>query len=116
MRLSKINSIFKKEVLDTLRDRRTLFTMIIIPLLLYPGLMLLVNSLASKQQVKMEQKTVRIALINIAEESRLMQMFRSEPRIQFVQTRSAEEDVRSGEIDFVIQVPDNLSDLLKENR
>ncbi|MGH9857654.1 MAG: hypothetical protein ACRD4B_07410, partial [Acidobacteriota bacterium] len=81
MRLNKISTIFKKEVLDTLRDRRTLFTMIIIPLLLYPGLMLFVNSLASRQQVKMEQKVVRISLVNIPDESDFTEIMRAEPRI-----------------------------------
>jgi sodium transport system permease protein len=90
--------------------------MIIVPLLLYPGLMLLVNSLASRQQVKMEQKTVRIALINIPEQSQFMKMVRSEPRIEIVQTNSPQKDVREGEIDFVLKAPEDLMILLEQNR
>lgn len=116
MRLGKINSIFKKEVLDTLRDRRTLFTMIIIPLLLYPGLMMLVNSLATRQQAKMEQKTVRVALINVPSESRFMHLIRSEPRLEIVRSANPQEDVRQGEIDFVLRAPSNLSDLLSQKK
>ncbi len=116
MRLNKINTIFRKEVLDTLRDRRTLFTMIIVPLLLYPGLMLLVNSLASSQQVKMEQKTVKIALINISERTHFMRLIRSKPRIEIVQSRNPREDLRLGEIDFVLRAPENLSALLDQHK
>lgn len=116
MRLNKISSIFQKEVLDTLRDRRTLFTMIIIPLLLYPGLMLFVNSLASRQQVKMEQKTVRLALINIPEESVLMRRIRAEQRLEIVESANPSEDVRQGEIDFVLQAPANFLQLVERDK
>ena len=116
MRLNKISTIFKKEVLDTLRDRRTLFTMIIIPLLLYPGLMMFVNSLASRQQVKMEQKIVRIGLINIPQESHFVEIIRSEPRIEIVNSLNPQEDVRQGEIDFVLRAPADLPDLIDHRK
>lgn len=39
-RFSRINVIWRKELLDTLRDRRTLTAMVLVPLALYPALML----------------------------------------------------------------------------
>lgn len=39
-RFSRINTIWRKELLDTLRDRRTLVAMVLVPLALYPALML----------------------------------------------------------------------------
>jgi len=39
-RFSRINTIWRKELIDTLRDRRTLIAMILVPLILYPALML----------------------------------------------------------------------------
>lgn len=39
-RFSRINTIWRKELADTLRDRRTLVAMIIVPMVLYPALML----------------------------------------------------------------------------
>lgn len=39
-RLSRINTIWRKELLDTLRDRRTLIAMIFVPMVLYPAMML----------------------------------------------------------------------------
>ena len=40
MRSKIVKYIFKKEMLDILRDKKTLFMMIVVPLLLYPLLML----------------------------------------------------------------------------
>lgn len=37
-RFSRINTIWRKELIDTLRDRRTLIAMVLVPLALYPAL------------------------------------------------------------------------------
>lgn len=39
-RFSRINTIWRKELADTLRDRRTVIAMVLVPLVLYPALML----------------------------------------------------------------------------
>ncbi|TWT42175.1 ABC-2 family transporter protein [Phycisphaerae bacterium RAS1] len=39
-RFSRINTIWRKELTDTLRDRRTLLAMVLVPMVLYPALML----------------------------------------------------------------------------
>jgi len=39
-RFSRISTIWRKELIDTLRDRRTLIAMVLVPLVLYPALML----------------------------------------------------------------------------
>ena len=39
-RFWRINTIWRKELVDTLRDRRTVIAMVLVPLALYPALML----------------------------------------------------------------------------
>ena len=39
-RISRINTIWRKELLDTIRDRRTLIAMILVPIVLYPAMIL----------------------------------------------------------------------------
>lgn len=39
-RFSRINTIWRKELVDTLRDRRTLIAMILVPIVLYPAMIL----------------------------------------------------------------------------
>jgi sodium transport system permease protein len=116
MRFNKIATIFRKEILDMLRDRRTLFTMIIIPLLLYPGLMLFVNAIATRQQVKMEQKTVRIVLANIPGDSELARILKSEQRVEIVTSKNAAQDVREGAVDFVLRGPADFEKLVQGNK
>lgn len=113
MRWRKIKDIFKKEILDTLRDRRTIMMMIVIPVLLYPGLMILLNELAATQQAKLEQKTVKIAVVNVPEDSRLVEQIRKAEHVMLVFTQKPFEDVRSGNIHFVMEMPANLQQTLE---
>ena len=51
-------------MIDILRDKKTIFMMIILPLLLYPILMVGASSIMSMSINKMEQTTVNIAFNN----------------------------------------------------
>ena len=48
MNLPQIGMVYRKEMLDTLRDRRTLVSMIVVPLLVIPGFMFGLTELAVK--------------------------------------------------------------------
>ena len=54
--MRKIKTLVKKEVLDILRDRKTLIMMVVIPLLLYPaliiGMTVIMGSYAKSQSDK----------------------------------------------------------------
>jgi len=62
-RLSRISTVWRKEFADTLRDRRTLVAMVVLPMVLYPVLML--GSLQALElqvsRLKQEQYTVAVA-------------------------------------------------------
>ncbi len=56
-------TIFRKEFTDTIRDRRTLFVMVIFPLLLVPVLMLVVTKLQTSSMKKAEEKVLRVGVV-----------------------------------------------------
>lgn len=56
-------TIFKKEIIDSLRDRRTLFVMILVPLFLFPALISISSHVIMSQQRKAKDKVLTIALI-----------------------------------------------------
>ena len=59
-----ITTVFKKELIDSIRDRRTIVFMIIIPLLLFPLLFRVMSSIEKRQAQKQRVKTLRVALVN----------------------------------------------------
>ena len=64
MRSKIVKYIFKKEMLDILRDKKTLFMMIVLPLLLYPLLMLLMMQVMNMSANSMNSKDINIAFDN----------------------------------------------------
>jgi len=64
--MNRFATIFRKEVTDTIRDRRTLFMMIVFPLLLVPALMIVVTNMQMSSMKKAEEKVLRVALVSHA--------------------------------------------------
>jgi sodium transport system permease protein len=63
MNLKLVRTIYRKEMLDTLRDRRTLISMILIPLVIFPILIFGMSSLM-KERVESTRKSMqKVALI-----------------------------------------------------
>ncbi|MBN2064627.1 MAG: hypothetical protein JW745_07470, partial [Sedimentisphaerales bacterium] len=58
-----IKTILCKELLETLRDRRTLFAMIGLPIILYPAVFLIMTQVTIIQQSKLDAQRSQIALI-----------------------------------------------------
>ena len=63
MNLRKVKTIYFKEMLDTLRDRRTLISMILIPIILFPVLMFGISAVMVMMIKKTEAEITKIAII-----------------------------------------------------
>src|SRR5512139_2584842 len=55
-------TIFRKELVETLRDRRTLFMMVVLPILLYPMMIIAVSWFQKSQAETQEQRASMVAL------------------------------------------------------
>ena len=62
MRSRIVKLICLKELLDQLRDRRTLFVAFVLPLLLYPALLIGMTQIISATQSNLKEKSQRILL------------------------------------------------------
>ena len=63
MSWNKILVIYKKELLDLFRDRRTIITSIVLPIILYPFISIFVATLSSRQETKI-QEAEKVIYIN----------------------------------------------------
>ena len=60
MRGKTVNLIAAKELLDTLRDRRTLFVALVLPLLLYPALLLGLTQIIGATQRNLQEEPQKV--------------------------------------------------------
>ncbi len=67
MKIVKIKTIYKKEIMDLLRDKKTLIMMVLIPLLLYPLIMMgsMLFSSAIANNIKTSEYTIAIIDENV---------------------------------------------------
>lgn len=64
MNFKKVIIVFRKEILEMLRDKRTLFATIILPVILYPLLFIGTSSIMSRQADIIEKRGATIALLD----------------------------------------------------
>lgn len=63
-RFSRINTIWRKELVDTLRDRRTLIAMILVPIVLYPAMILGSLQGFEYQISRLQQEQYRVGVVS----------------------------------------------------
>jgi sodium transport system permease protein len=82
--MKTIGTVFKKELLDTIRDRRTLMFMIVIPLLLFPILFKIMFSVQESHMKKAEEKQLRVAIYDRGNAARLVEILRGRDDLTIV--------------------------------
>ncbi|HHV63348.1 MAG TPA: ABC transporter permease [Firmicutes bacterium] len=100
-----IRSVWFKEMLDTIRDRRTLLAMIVIPLVLMPAMVVGLPALMERQERSVEKTVSRIVISGQENAPGLVKAARAAGNIDIVApTRSPMRDLRAGKVDLVVEV------------
>src|SRR5512134_2837718 len=60
-------AVFRKELIDTLRDGRTIFAIFVFPFLLYPALLMLMGYIQSKNDEEAKTFAVRVGVVGSAQ-------------------------------------------------
>ena len=98
-------TIFKKELTDMLRDRRSVVMMMVIPMLVVPVLIWGMTAFTSAQVKKAEEKVLRVGLLTYGNAGafRTMLMDREDLKIrEDIQAERARELIRADSLDAVI--------------
>jgi sodium transport system permease protein len=87
--MKTIITIFRKELLDTIRDKRTLFSMVVIPIMLFPVIFTLTGNFTSSQQEKQENKKLEIGIQSNNNANKLVSSFRENKKFSVTELTSA---------------------------
>lgn len=108
-----IKTIYVKEMLDTVRDRKTLYVMILVPLLLMPLLMSLGPLIMERENKKLEQTIYKIALQGEENGKELAERIKQNPRLEIVNSKNPEEDLKADKIQLVVAFPPGFEQSMK---
>jgi sodium transport system permease protein len=113
--MTRTATIFKKELTDILRDKRTILTMIVIPLALVPVLLTLIFKVAQRQQQRAETEEVKIALIGSDYAPRVEELIHADSQftvVEGVAEADIENQIRVDSLDGALVIPPHFPDLV----
>ena len=124
MKRKPVLTLYKKEIMDLLRDKKTIIVMILIPIFLYPAMML--GSLLVMQGIvkESESKEYKIAMVESNVSSRVFEILSDEEdefeykfkEIPYTDEEKAKEDLKEKKVDLVIVSGDyKTSDILTKS-
>jgi len=113
MRFPQLRTIYLKEMRDILRDRRTLFVMIVLPILLYPLLMIGVIQFSILQTKKLVEEEARIAIIGEKAPIELRTTLDLAVAIHVTPVADWRHALGAGELHAAIEVPPGFGDSIE---
>ncbi len=106
--MNHLITIIKKEALDTLRDRRTVIVMILVPVLVFPLIFIAITRLQTSVMEREQERTVRIGWVSEGENERLARFLEAQDRMELIPVEDAgelEQLIRSDSILYGLVVP-----------
>lgn len=100
--------VFRKELRDTLRDRRTLVAMVIVPLLLFPLLMIGMARFSQSRAAEVRDKVLVVAVADAEASSGVAAYLTQEPGFKVTEVDDVTglpEQVRAEELDAALIIP-----------
>jgi sodium transport system permease protein len=110
MRAPLIKTIFLKELRDILRDRRTLFVMVVLPILLYPLLMIGFTQIAAVQIGKLTLKKSHIAVLGREYAPEFAAILDTASTIEISDTVNWRERIRTNQLEAALEFSPAFSD------
>jgi sodium transport system permease protein len=110
--------VFKKEIKELIRDRKTLFFMIALPLLIFPLIIGIVGFVSKQAIDKAETQILNYALIGGQYAPDIVQDLQQPDKFNFVEVSEGTDYtaiIRSETVDFVLVIPENYSSNVLEN-
>ncbi|GBL03446.1 ABC transporter permease [Glaciecola sp. KUL10] len=106
--------VFFKEMKELLRDRKSLFFMIALPIVVFPLLIGIAAYVGSQAIKDVETKTISYSVIGaeyapdlVLKMEEIEQFERVELSTSFADDNAIKEHVKAGNVDFVLVIPDN---------
>lgn len=114
MDLQKIITIWKKEIKDTIRDRRTLVAMVLMPMLLMPVMILGMSKFIDYQMKKQQEQVIKVVLVGEKNNLQLSEMIKNQEMFEIVRIDiNIKEAIENEDIDAGIIIPEDISEKIE---
>ncbi len=105
MNMEKFKIILNRELLDTIRDRRTILVMIVMPLILMPIVMLLPGYLMRQQMEGAVVQVQNVGVVNGEEAPTLVNALKFSPNLKVIDIQEPTQAVQDGQVEAALIIP-----------
>ena len=109
---TKTLAVFRKEVVDTLRDGRSIFAIFVFPFLLYPAMLFFISWMHVKEAEEAKTLEVRVGVVGGAELPFLADSLAAIPGVTAVPLAAVPASMDSAGVNAVLVVPAGIHELL----
>ena len=116
--MSRIFIIFKKELIDTIRDRKAIFFMLVFPLIIFPLLISGVAAIQSSIMQKEQNKILRVAMIGDTFPPPLLELFNEDHTLSITTDytiKEADSLIRIDSLDIALVITNNFIEKVANN-
>jgi sodium transport system permease protein len=114
MDLRKIKTIYLKEMLDTLRDRRTLISMILIPIILFPVLIIGMSAVMVMIVKKTEAEVTKIVITGKEFAPALVSLIHDGKTFEIVEEEDFKSALKEKKISAALEFTDDFEKKIRE--
>lgn len=91
----RVWTVYRKELMETLRDRRTLMAMVLVPIVLYPVLMVVLVEAVKSESGRQEREHYRVCVPDVAHKRWIESVLANEARQRKEEARSFQADAKA---------------------
>ncbi|WP_027634327.1 ABC transporter permease [Clostridium hydrogeniformans] len=111
--MKEVLSIFKKEIMDIFRDKKTIIMTIIVPMILYPVLFGVINYF-TQDSIKDVEKGINIGIVS--KNNSAASLLKSQPQITVYEGDDLKEKLKKGDISAIVEIPDDFQEKLDNEK
>jgi sodium transport system permease protein len=116
MNFHNIACVYRKELTEWLRDRRTLISTVLVPLLAFPVLMVGMISLSTVMIGKAEKETFKVMVLGGEDSPQILDKLRAVKNLEIVPTTDDwKHKISEKEIRVAVEIPKNFQASLERN-
>ena len=113
MNLRNVGVVYRKELTEWLRDRRTLISTVLVPLLAFPILMVGMSSLFAIMLGKAEKETAKVMVLGGEDSPQLLEKIKKESSLEIVPpSDDYKKLISEKEIRAAVEIPKGFNDAL----
>lgn len=114
--MKKIFIVWKKEILDTLRDRRTLLAMVVGPIIIIPLIMIVPAKLMEEEFKKQEEKKIIVSIKGQDNLPGLAGFLKATGKIKLKSSKDINKDLREEKIHIGLIIPEEDSEKIDKHK